>query len=434
MPDRFARVSPVHGLIAAALVLHILPFVTRPDLIGGDEAHYALAAHSLATDLDLDLTDDYRAVAEGAPIAGGKLAGQDLDRHLISVNDRMVFAHPIGLPLIAAPGVALWNAAAPGLPPDLLLGLLSLAVTFAALIAGWRLLRDATGCGTLASWLAFGVYFSSPLWYYSRTFFTEPFTWAFAVLAIRALARRRNLLAALFLALTLAMKETALLLVLPILLGALALRGVGAVIAAAAGPALVGVAFMGKNLLLTGQLLTTFQPFRYGDLRSGAWGLLFDPAHGLFWFAPLLGVATIGWLLRPIDRRQAWLSACSAIAVAGYFALTAAWIDWRGGSCYATRLLLPVLPALAVPLLFLTGALPRKWSLPLLASLAGPGFAINFCAAIDPFSAFWNASAAGLVADHPLAFTAALAMAAAMLLRAQRTSSHDPRHGDPAQD
>jgi len=48
---------PPVGLIVAALLLHLLPFVSRPALIGGDEAHYALAAHSVGTDHDLDLTE-----------------------------------------------------------------------------------------------------------------------------------------------------------------------------------------------------------------------------------------------------------------------------------------------------------------------------------------------------------------------------------------
>jgi len=244
---------PQRGFAIAALLLHLLPFVTRPALIGGDEPHYALAAYSLATDLDLELADDYDAVSKGSRAAGRKRAGQDLDRHFVYVNGRRVFAHPIGLPLLAAPLVAAVNAVSPDVSPDLPLAMLSLAVTFVGLAAGWRLLRDLAGGGPAASWLVFGIYFCSPLWYYSRTFFTEPYTWAFAVLAISALAQRRPLLAGLFLALTLAMKETALLLVFPILVGSLLLQGIATATAAAAGPALFALAFIVKNMVLNRQ-------------------------------------------------------------------------------------------------------------------------------------------------------------------------------------
>ncbi|MEM7350416.1 MAG: hypothetical protein AAF657_06390, partial [Acidobacteriota bacterium] len=170
-----------------------------------------------------------------------------------------------------------------------------------------------------------------------------------------------------------------------------------------------------KNLLLTGQLFSTFQPFEYGDFRSGAWGLLFDSSHGLFWFAPLLWVAMFGWLVRPRDRQQAWLGRCCLMAFIGYFALTAAWVDWRGGSSYATRLLLPALPALAVPLLRLTRALPQRLAAGLLGGLATLGFSINFCAAVDPRPALWGASVADLVAGQPLAFFAIAPLTAVTL-------------------
>lgn len=70
-------------LVAVALLLHVLPFAVRPALIGGDEPHYALTAHSIATDLDLALDDDYDAVESGSSAAGGKFAGKKLDRHIL---------------------------------------------------------------------------------------------------------------------------------------------------------------------------------------------------------------------------------------------------------------------------------------------------------------------------------------------------------------
>ena len=70
------------ALLAALFLVHALPFLSRPALIGGDEPHYALMAHSLAVDGDLDLEEDYRRVEAGSPAAGRKIAGWRLDRHV----------------------------------------------------------------------------------------------------------------------------------------------------------------------------------------------------------------------------------------------------------------------------------------------------------------------------------------------------------------
>jgi hypothetical protein len=243
----------------------------------------------------------------------------------------------------------------------------------------------------------------------------EPYTWAFAVLAVASLGRGRPGWAGVFLALCLAMKETALLLVVPVLAGALALQGLRPALVAALGPLAFGLAFVARNLALGSGPPATFVPFRVGDPAAGARGLLSDPAYGLLWFAPLLAVAMVGWALPPRDRRQGWLAACSFAVFAGYSALTACWVDPRGGSTYATRLLLPALPALAVPLARLAEALPRGWAASVLGGLGAVGFAVAGAAAADPVAAFWSAPAARVIAGQPVASGAALVLAAVAL-------------------
>ena len=208
-------------------LLHALPFATRPVLIGGDEPHYALAAHSLAVDRDVDLDDDYREVAAGSRAAGWRFAGRTLDRHEIEIDGRRVFSHPIGLPALVAPLLALEQAVVPGGAPDFLLGPLGVGLGFLALLAGWQLLADRMAGRRLANrrdaaLVALGLYFSTPLWYYSRTFFTESYTWALAILALWLLARRRPLAAGALLGVAFLLKETAALLGAPSLLGPLA--------------------------------------------------------------------------------------------------------------------------------------------------------------------------------------------------------------------
>jgi hypothetical protein len=412
-----------------ALVLHVLPFVMRPALIGGDEPHYALMAHSLAVDHDADLRDDYTAVATGSAAAGGKRRGERLEPHLRSMSSasegpggsRERFAHPLGVPLLAAPLVAVQQALSPGAAPDVPLALLGSTLTFAALVAGCGLLGRVLGptradaeAGAVAGLLA---YFSSPLWFYSRTFFTEPYSWSLCVLGIAAAARRRLALAALLFGLTLATKEMTALLVVPVLVAAA--RGLGLRRAAvlALGPLAIVAIYVAANLAITGRPLGTLQPFQLGSPLRGALGLLAAPDRGLLWFAPLLVLGTVGWW----KGRWTAPDVAAAAAFAGYFAVTAAWIDWRGGTCYGPRLLVPVLPALALPLarLVARARTSPRWRLAL-GGLATAGFTVGWCAAFDPVSSFWDSRVGHLLGMQPLATAGGIALGAWLAWRALR--------------
>jgi len=422
------RPVPVSWWVLAAL-LHLLPFAVRPALIGGDEPHYALAAHSLASDFDVELDDDYAEVERGGKAAGVKRAGQTLDRHLREVAGRRLFAHPIGLPILAAPVLAVVQALNPNAAPDLPLLLMTLAVSAFAARAAWRWLAGFLGEPREAAILVAAVVGSTPLWYYNRTFFTEPYVVSFLVLAGVALAGRRLWRAGAWLGLALAMKETAALAVIPLLFAALVWLGWRAALRVACGPAFFGALFLAKNWLVAGTPWVTFQRFDAGPWASGAWGLLTDGRHGLLGFAPLLVVAPFFRVLtrrtagpqpgeaagRKIARRTAWT------IFAAYFALTAAWADWGGGACYATRLLLPALPALAVVGVLdwpdCRAALRRA-----AAALFVAGFTVQWCAVTDPVPAMWSIPVSQLLGRRPAMAFVGLVLAAAGVAWAARAA------------
>lgn len=406
--------------IVGALLLHLLPFLSRPALIGGDEPHYALMAYSIATDGDFSLADDYAEVAAGARAAGRKRAGQDLDRHLRTVDGRTLFAHPLGLPVLAAPFVALQQLVAPGSAPDLLLGLLTLAVTFSALLAGAWLLGRFTVPSSRGALVALGVYFSSPLWFYSRTFTTEPYIWSFAVLALACLAAERWALASVFLALGLAMKETAILIVGPILLASLLILGPRRAWRLFVGPAIFGALFVVKNLVLGAPPFATFQPYQLASSAAGLVGFLVDGRRGLLWFSPLLLLGMLGWRRAFLGRPGRPIATAGAGILLAYYLVTALWVDWRGGSGYGPRLLVPVLPVLAIPLLGLVTARASRLLQGLLISGFVGGFVVSWCAALRPVGAFWSASAFDLVVGHPVAAVLGAAIALGAAFRAAR--------------
>jgi hypothetical protein len=423
-------------VLVGVFLLHILPFAARPTLIGGDEPHFALMAHSLAVDRDVDLADDYQEVTEGSAAAGRRRVGQALDRHVIVRDGREIFAHPLGLPALAAPLLWLQQLAAPGAPPDPVLGLLTLAVTFCALLAGCRMLGGVLGSSRRGAIVGLALYFGTPLWYYSRTFFTEPYLWSWTLLAIFALARGWLVAAAGALALALAMKETAVLLVVPVLLASWRAVGLRAAAVLACGPLLLGVAWSWKNIWLVGEPFVTYQPFRYGNLGAGLVGLLLDSSRGVLWFAPLCLVGLVAWVRRPPSGAAGWIWLAGLLAFASWLVACAAWIEWRGGSSYGTRLLLPVLPATALPLARLWRDLeasgPSRLPWLVLGLPFSLGFAVNLTAAVDPVPAFWGPTIAAQVGGQPVAFAVGLAGAGFFSWRVLAARGGAPAPSGPA--
>ncbi len=403
--------------LALCITLHAVPFLSRPALIGGDEPHYALMARSIAVDGSLDPRPAYGRVEAGSAEAGRKFAGRPLDRHLAASGGRQVFTHPLGLPALAAPLVGLLAVVSPAAPPDLVLGGFTLTVTFLALLAGWDLLRDELGSVRDATILAFGLYFSTPLWYYSRTFFTEPYIWSFVVLGVWCVAKRRWLAASLMLGLACLMKETAVLLVVPVAVLVWRRQGLRSLARLAPFPLLFAAAYVVKNWIVYGEILATFQTYALGDPLSGAVGTLFDLRHGLLPFAPVLVLALAGSVGRgPARRPPDDANLVSLAAFLLWFAVTACWVDWRGGSCYGPRLMVPAILALAVPICrcwqrFAHERLYRVVSYALIVL----GFAVQWRAGTRPFAAFWGISVPELLTGAPIATLVGLAVGAALL-------------------
>ena len=115
-------------------------------------------------------------------------------------------------------------------------------------------------------------------------------------------------------------------------------------------------------------------------------------------------LALVGWglELRPTNLLRN-PSTWAALAFVLYFFLSAAWVAWGGGSCYGPRLLVPMLPGLALPLAaFVERARGRRlWRGALLATLA-VGFVVQCSAALSPVEAFWSPTIGALLGGHPL--------------------------------
>ena len=91
------------GLIVSGISLLFLPFVERTWRATGDEPHYLLATHSLVTDFDFDLTNNYDQLDYLAFYFSKDIARQVRT----NVAGQQILSHHLGLPVLIAPAYAL---------------------------------------------------------------------------------------------------------------------------------------------------------------------------------------------------------------------------------------------------------------------------------------------------------------------------------------
>ncbi len=134
-------------------------------------------------------------------------------------------------------------------------------------------------------------------------------------------------------------------------------------------------------------------PFFTGLLR-----LTLLPNKGLFWYAPIVLLAPVGFVA--LFRRDARLAFASSASAVSLLVAASAWWAWDGQAGWGPRLLLPALP----PLVFLAGIACASSFRP--ARIAGTlalcvGLGVNLLGALVPFPAVYALSS--VVPPQPIA-------------------------------
>jgi hypothetical protein len=80
-------------------------------------------------------------------------------------------------------------------------------------------------------------------------------------------------------------------------------------------------------------------------------GYLFSFERGLLTFSPILLVALLGLFYVPLkDRKPSFIIGITTLI---WYTTMCFWVSWQGGYCWGNRLLVPVVPLLLLPLVFL---------------------------------------------------------------------------------
>ena len=364
----------VGGVMCAVfLLLYTLYalFFVRTTILHGDESQYMMIAQSLVEDGDMDLAntgpEDHKAYHQVSAVEAHKAPG--------SPEGKVHNIHPVGTPLILAPGYWLgdwlWGHSRLG-------SVLMLAV--AAAVVVWMMFRllsmggfDSVTSGVVAAIV--GV--SPPLFTYSNQIYPDVLALLFSLPALAVVFGRSTFPSGYVLC---AFAPT---LVLPILhprlvtmLGTLALlmllrlrKEEAAIWMLKRAGILSGIAFVcyvGYHLNYTGDIWGAYKPgnawkaytptFR-GTVKAitGQW---LDVKVGLLHNAPVFAFVVPGlWVMWRDGRR--W----DVLAVVGLFVSTAGINalsdDWRFGFCYASRFMVSSLPVLIIPVAhFLRRGLP----------------------------------------------------------------------------
>ena len=274
-----------------------------------------------------------------------------------------VSRYGMGLSLAeAVPGVATraLRAGAPSAPSAPVFVLLPIACLVAA---AWATSRALLRLGAAPGWAAAsgaGLVVATPLWGYAASDFGEPLqACCIALLLLAAVeladvpvSRRWQIAAGVAAGFAVLTKTLLLVAMAPLLACAVVGRR-----REERGPWLLISTFIGILVLWSSLELA-----RFGKLFGGYSGETFTypfftgllrltvlPNKGLFWYAPIVLLAPVGFVR--LFHRDAWLAlACAASAVAPILAASA-WWAWDGQAGWGPRLLVPALP----PLVLLAG-------------------------------------------------------------------------------
>jgi hypothetical protein len=214
------------------------------------------------------------------------------------------------------------------------------------------------GLPTAAARVAILSVFATPLWPYSGFGFNQPLAalllWTAILCAV--LARRGGVLPAVACGVSIgaaALTRHEMFLAAPLLMAYLARDRAARVLWFAAGFAPLAAAWGAYNWVRFGSIVESGylrDPVvgLGGSIWSGASGLLFSSYASLFLYCPIVLLSVFG--CAALWRRDRGTAALLGLVFVSFFLLYASLGNWMAGRAYGPRYLVPLLPALVLPL------------------------------------------------------------------------------------
>lgn len=342
---RFEPVEPWRfAILAGAVYLSLIPHVSQWPM-DGDEPYYVLVAHSLGTDFDLDLTNQYAA---SEALVGRRLGPQKGDP--TGEEGELYSRHEPFLPLLMAPFVL----ASSQFGPIVFMSIIAALLTFSV----GRLLEEEE-VSVRSRMIALGFFSFGPavIFFANRVWPELPATLCL-VEALRSFRDRRHVRLSLF-ALPLALLKLRYLAIVAPLFLLYALRESRESAAHPTHRRRIWIFFAAALLVVLLPMavlwLTTGDPtsvhtaesFKPGELRRywlGLSGLVVDAQAGLIFQAPFLAVGLFGLLSRHV--RESALLRVGLIALLPYVLLLLPRAEWHGGWSPPLRYVVVLTPLL----------------------------------------------------------------------------------------
>ena len=384
------RPSALFFLLPLVVYLALMPWQSTQRPPDGDEPYYLLITHSLAYDLDADLTNNY-ANGDWRGFLDRPLAPQPGDP--VGPHGELYSRHNEALPLVLAPAYRIagkWGALA-------VMAMLTAALAWMTLRLAHRYWPDRPGEALLAWGL---LAFAPPLLLYAYQVWVEVPAALLSMIALDRILSLRGrprwgwkpwLAIGLPVVLLPLVKIRFMLLAAPLV--ALAWWYAGRprrpLIVLSIALVLVGGGILVHNMLLFDNPLKIHQvdeleliDYPPSAYLLGASGLFWDAAFGLFACAPL-------WLLLlPAGfealRRRSGLLFDLAVFVTPYMLVVVPRNEWYGGWSPPFRYALVALPLLAMLLVPLLAARRRRGARALAAALALATVALTLLWVLEP--------------------------------------------------